>query len=140
MRRGDRRPNSDRDELPSLFQPLHRMPQQQTLGRGHVLIDISPDSIHTVPKYKDHWDRHAGTSPNLQISHPLRVPREVRLSRVHIKTTPGPPVTCRARRLAPDLLAIAKTEFDVTLRQGTARRSDGPWSSALHLVPKKDNV
>ena len=25
------------------------------------------------------------------------------------------------------------------LQEGTARRSDGPWSSALHLVPKKDD-
>jgi hypothetical protein len=53
-------------------------------------------------------------------------------------TTPGPPVACRPRRLAPDRLTIAKAEFDM-LRDGTARRSECSWSSALHIVPKKDN-
>jgi hypothetical protein len=57
----------------------------------------------------------------------------------HIRTTPGPPVTCRPRRLAPDWLAIAKAEFDAMLRDGTARHSESSWSSALHIVPKKDN-
>jgi len=54
----------------------------------------------------------------------------------HIRTTPGPPVACRPRRLAPDRLAVAKAEFDTMLKDGTARRAEGPWSSALHLVPK----
>jgi hypothetical protein len=37
------------------------------------------------------------------------VQREVRHNTVHhIRTTQGPPVTCRPRRLAPDRLAIAK--------------------------------
>jgi hypothetical protein len=74
------------------------------------------------------------------LTRPSGAPREVRYNTVHhIKTTLGPPVSCRPRRLAPDRLAIAKAEFDVMLEEGTARRSNGPWSSALHLVPKKDN-
>jgi len=57
----------------------------------------------------------------------------------HIRTTPGPPVVCRPRRLAPDRMAMAKAEFDAMLQDGTARRAEGPWSSPLHLVPKKDS-
>ena len=57
----------------------------------------------------------------------------------HIKTSSGPPVSCRPRRLAPDKLAIAKAEFDAMIKNGTARPSDSPWSSPLHLAPKKDN-
>lgn len=57
----------------------------------------------------------------------------------HIKTTSGPPVFCTPRRLAPDKLKIAKDEFDAMLKCGTARPSDSPWSSALHLAPKKDS-
>lgn len=57
----------------------------------------------------------------------------------HIKTTPGPPVTCSARRLAPDKLKIARQEFESMLQNGTARPSKSPWSSPLHLAPKKEN-
>jgi hypothetical protein len=56
----------------------------------------------------------------------------------HIRTS-GPPVACRPYHLAPDCLAVAKAEFDAMLRDGTTRRAEGPWSSALHLVPKKDS-
>lgn len=56
----------------------------------------------------------------------------------YIKTTPGPPVFARPRRLAPDRLKIARHEFDDMVRSGIARQSDSPWSSPLHLVPKKD--
>lgn len=57
----------------------------------------------------------------------------------HIRTTPGPPVSCTPRRLAPDKLKIARDEFEAMLANGTARPSESPWSSPLHLAPKKDN-
>lgn len=57
----------------------------------------------------------------------------------HIRTTPGPPVSSTPRRLAPDKLKIAKAEFESMLANGTARPSDSPWASPLHLVPKKEN-
>jgi cytoskeleton-associated protein 5 len=38
-----------------------------------------------------------------------------------------------------DRLAIAEAEFEAMLRDGTARRSESSWSSALHIVFKKDN-
>lgn len=56
----------------------------------------------------------------------------------HIRTTPGPPVSCSPRRLAPEKLKIAKAEFDAMLSSGVARPSDSPWASPLHLAPKKD--
>jgi hypothetical protein len=77
--------------------------------------------------------------PNLTT--PIEIDCEVRHNIVHhIQTTHGTPVTCRPRRLAPDHLAVAKAEFDTMLRDGTARHAEGPWSSALHLVPKEDSV
>lgn len=57
----------------------------------------------------------------------------------HIRTTPGPPVSCSPRRLAPDKLKIAKDEFAAMIQNGTARPSESPWASPLHLAPKKDN-
>lgn len=57
----------------------------------------------------------------------------------YIRTTPGPPVHCTPRRLAPEKLKIAKQEFKEMIKAGTARPSDSPWSSPLHLVAKKDD-
>jgi hypothetical protein len=66
--------------------------------------------------------------------------REVHHNTVHhLNKTPGPPVSCRPRRIPPDRLAIAKALFDAMLNDGTARRSYSFWSSALYLVPKKDS-
>lgn len=57
----------------------------------------------------------------------------------YIKTTPGPPVYARPRRLAPDRLKVAQQEFEDMVRIGIARRSKSPWSSPLHMVAKKDS-
>jgi len=54
----------------------------------------------------------------------------------HIRTTPGPPVAYRPRRLAPDSLTVPKAEFEAMLRDGNNRSAEGPLSPALYLVPK----
>lgn len=75
-----------------------------------------------------------------EITRPPGVHREVKHNTVHyIKTTDGPPIHCTPRRLAPDKLKIAKQEFESMLKCGTSRPSLSPWSSPLHLAPKKDN-
>ena len=55
----------------------------------------------------------------------------------HISTT-GPPVHARARRLDPAKLAVARAEFSNMEQMGIVRRSDSPWASPLHIVPKAD--
>jgi len=83
---------------------------------------------------------HALLAEYPSLTRPAGTPRKVKHKTLHfIKTTPGPPISCRPRRLAPDRLKIAKAEFDNMIQEGTARRSDGPWSSPLHLVPKKSD-
>lgn len=75
-----------------------------------------------------------------EVTRPAGTVTEVKHNTMHyIKTTPGPPLCCRPRRLDPDRLKAAKKEFDDMLTNGTARRSESPWSSALHLVKKKDD-
>ncbi|KAF2903295.1 hypothetical protein ILUMI_02891 [Ignelater luminosus] len=56
----------------------------------------------------------------------------------YIETTPGQPVSCKPQRLAPDRHKAAKEEFELMLQQGILRPSKSPWSSPIHLVPKKD--
>uniref|UniRef100_A0A5S6QAV6 Peptidase A2 domain-containing protein n=1 Tax=Trichuris muris TaxID=70415 RepID=A0A5S6QAV6_TRIMR len=56
----------------------------------------------------------------------------------HVIETSGPPVSSKARRLAPQRLGIAKQHFEELLRQGIVRPSNSNWSSPLHLVPKQE--
>ena len=52
--------------------------------------------------------------------------------------TKGWLVFARARRLPPDKLAAAKTDFAKMEESGIVQRSKSAWSSSLHLVPKQD--
>ncbi|XP_076031078.1 uncharacterized protein LOC143019324 [Oratosquilla oratoria] len=56
----------------------------------------------------------------------------------HRTKTTGPPTHAKARRLAPERLKLAKQEFESLMRQGIIRPSSSNWSSALHIVPKKN--
>ena len=55
----------------------------------------------------------------------------------HIETD-CPPVSAKARRLSPEKLEAAKQEFSKLEKLGIVRRSNSPWSSPLHMVPKAD--
>ena len=57
--------------------------------------------------------------------------------RHHIQTS-GPPLHARARRLDGEKLAAARSEFQKMEDLGIIRRSDSPWASPLHVVPKAD--
>ena len=56
----------------------------------------------------------------------------------HFVETSGRPVFAKARRLDPDKLKIAEAEFRSLEAAGIVRRSNSPWSSPLHMVPKPD--
>ena len=54
-----------------------------------------------------------------------------------IHTIPGPPVTEKPRRLAPNQLRQARKEFQDMLQMNLVRPSKTSWASPLHMVPKK---
>ena len=58
----------------------------------------------------------------------------------HVVETTGRPVFAKARRLAPDKLLVAESEFKKLEAAGIIRRSNSAWSSPLHMVPKKDGT
>lgn len=74
------------------------------------------------------------------ICHPTIAFQEVKHGVEHHIVTCGPPVTARPRRLPPDKLKAAKAEFEHMLRLGIIRPSNSPWSSPLHMVPKKNST
>jgi len=74
----------------------------------------------------------------LELTKPTGIHREVRHNTTHhTRTTPGPPVACRPRRLALERLAVAKAEFDAIMRDGTARRADGPRCPPPPITQKR---
>ncbi len=56
----------------------------------------------------------------------------------HIDIGSTPPAFARPRRLDPEKHRIAEEEFLSLEKAGIIRRSNSPWASLLHLVPKKD--
>ena len=71
------------------------------------------------------------TVPNFKINHPKHAVR-------HTIETRGQPVREKARPLPPQKLAAARANFAEMAAVGIVRRSNGPWSSPLHVVTKKD--
>lgn len=49
----------------------------------------------------------------------------------------GPPVSARARHLAPERLKVAQCEFERMMQLGIIRPSSSSWASPLRMVPKK---
>lgn len=52
----------------------------------------------------------------------------------HMKTTLGPLVFSKPRRLAPDRFKQVKTGFGMMMEQGVMRLSKSPWASPLHVA------
>lgn len=64
-------------------------------------------------------------------------PKEAKhVTRHHIETTPGPPMICRLRRLAPDRLAAAKKEFQRMVEIEIVRPLKSCWAASLHPPEK----
>ena len=56
----------------------------------------------------------------------------------HTIETTGQPIRAKARPLPPQKLAAVKSNFAEMAAMGIVRRANGPWSSPLHVVTKKD--
>ena len=72
------------------------------------------------------------------LTQPHLATREVKYHVTHQIPTTGPPTHSKSRHLAPERYRAAKKEFDSLLQQGIIRSSSSNWSSALHIVPKKN--
>ena len=99
------------EEAPSPVFSLHHVPAQyQAMLRQHSKL------LHPAKE---------GDGPAHDVTH-------------HI-VTKGPPTSSRPRRLDQQKLKVARQEFERMMELGIIRPSKSPWSSPLHMVPKKSS-
>lgn len=120
--------------------------RNQRLIDGTTSLSVSvprleiPEGISSIKSISGDSEYHDILREYPEVTKPTGIFRKIKHDTVHhIRTTPGPPVHARPRRLDPERLKAAKKEFDDMLAEGTARRSESPWSSPLHMVRKKDD-
>ena len=100
------------------------------------LSSIRPLSLNRVDTVHNEYTKLLGQFPEL--THPTTKGETIKHGITHKIVTKGHPVFARPRRLAPDKLVTAKREFDDMIKLGVIEPSDSEWSSALHMVPKKN--
>ena len=100
------------------------------------LSSIRPLSLNRVDTVHNEYTKLLGQFPEL--TRPTTKGETVKHGITHKIVTKGHPVFARPRRLAPDKLVTAKREFDDMIKLGVIEPSDSEWSSALHMVPKKN--
>ena len=71
------------------------------------------------------------------MAQPNNIRAQVKHNVKHHIPTMGPPIAGRIRRLAPEHLKIAHSEFEHMLELGIISPSSTSWASLLHMVPKK---
>ena len=100
------------------------------------LSSITPLSLNRVDTVQNEYTKLLGQFPEL--TRPTTKGETVKHGITHKIVTKGHPVFARPRRLAPDNFVTAKREFDEMIKLGVIDPSDSEWSSALHMVPKKN--
>ena len=100
------------------------------------LSSITPLSLNRVDTVRNEYTKLLGQFPEL--TRPTTKGETVKHGITHKIVTKGHPVFARPRRLAPDKLVTSKREFDEMIKLGVIEPSDSEWSSALHMVPKKN--
>lgn len=76
--------------------------------------------------------------PGITVSTTIRKSK-IKHNTKHILDTPARPVRCRARRLSPEKLKIAKLAFKKMMEDGECRPSKSAWASPLHPIQKQDS-
>ena len=100
------------------------------------LSSIRPLSLNRVDIVHNEYTKLLGQFPEL--TRPTTKVETVKHGITHKIVTKAHPVFARPRRLAPDKLVTAKRKFDDMIKLGVIEPSDSEWSSALHMVPKKN--
>ena len=101
-----------------------------------TLSSIEPLSLDRVDDIHNDYTKLLGQFPEL--TRTTTKGETVKHGITHKIVTKGHPVFARPWQLAPDKLVTAKREFDDMIELVVIEPSDSEWSSALHMVPKKN--
>ena len=127
---------SDKDNLLVDLRSRCLRDMRTGLAIAASLSSIKPLSLNRVDTVQNEYTKLLGQFPEL--TRPTTKGETVKHGITHKIVTKGHPVFARPRRLAPDKLVPAKREFDEMIKLGVIEPSDSEWSSALHMVPKKN--
>ena len=97
-----------------------------------------PATLSSIKPYTIHNDYTKLLGQFTELTRPTTKGEPIKHGITHEIVTKGHPVFACPRRLAPDKLVTAKREFDDMIKLGVIKPSDSEWSSALHMVPKKN--
>ena len=105
----------------------------------YQLVPLSPTTtpalhLDAISGSTDPYDMLLATFSDVTILYFVQSP--TKHSTQHFITTREPPVHAQVRRLPPDKLAAAKSEFELMEAMGIIRRSLSPWALPLHMVSK----
>ena len=106
---------------------LNSTPLQRTKHRSRITGLAFDASANPSPLAKLFAEFPAVTVPNFKIDRPRHAVH-------HTIEIRGQPVRAKARPLPPQKLAAARANFAGMATSGIVRRSNGPWSSPLHIV------
>ncbi|KAL1448829.1 hypothetical protein WDU94_000084 [Cyamophila willieti] len=110
-------------------------------GNTHLTVQghVAESNIPSIKTVNADSRFHQLLQQFKDITRPNGTTKDIEHNTLHyIKTTPGPPVANRPRRLAPAKLKAAQKEFEAMLHLGIVRPSNSPWSSPLHPVEKSN--
>ena len=105
-------------------------------GLAASLSSITPLSLNRVDAVHKDYTKLLGQFPEL--TRPTTKRETVKHGITHKMVTKGQPVLTRPRQSVPEKLVTAKREFHDMIKLGVIEPSDSEWSSALHVVPKKN--
>ncbi|GFX18045.1 retrovirus-related Pol polyprotein from transposon opus [Trichonephila clavipes] len=120
--------------VPDLRHKCLRVLKTKLQTTGHIK-QAALHSVKTISSHETLYHDLLKSYPSI-----TRLPdptQPIKHNTVHFIKTNGPPVVAKPRRLTPDRLAIAKSEFQHMMQLGHLRPSSSNYASPLHMVPKK---